>query len=49
MNKNKKLDWRNIKFHEWFLFIGANRNNPFEISKNTTMKNLIHELKKIYI
>ena len=36
-----KLDWKNIKYNECFLFIGVNRDNPFEISKNIIMKNLI--------
>ena len=40
---------KNIKFNEWFLFIGVNRNDPFEISKNIIIKNLIHKLKNIYI
>jgi len=44
-----KLDWKSLKFHKWFLSFGVNRDNQFEISKSTNTKDLIHELKYIYI
>jgi len=40
------LDNSNIKFHDWFLSIGVDREKPYEITNNTKVSDLLDELKK---
>jgi len=43
---NINLNKYNIKFHDWFLSIGVDRENPYQIQDNTKVKNLRIEIKK---
>jgi len=41
-----RLNKYNIKFHDWFLSIGVDREKPYQIRSNTKIKNLMTEIKK---